>query len=289
MTAPSSKQDPLKEIRRLLKKRTADAAMHLEALQKTFEEEPVHDFRVSIRRLNALLLLLEGLADKTAPGGKASRKLKKWRKRFKRKLGVFGPLRDLQIFKLDLSRALPQAAGLLPLYEHLVIREYLEMEKARSKSGKLDPKVFSEALDPIMKELSDVFRDGFNPRAMDTLLDESFAALQETARALDLKDVGSFHALRIKLKKFRYAMEIRSQATAKLPEDSFKTLKSLQDLLGRIQDISVMTRILDEYAKSRSVPFELNLYYNHLTDTQNRLMNEAAVRLPELSALWPPA
>lgn len=289
MTAPPAKQDPLKEIRRLLKKRTSDAARHLEALQKAFEEEPVHDFRVSIRRLNALILLLEGLADKTSQEGKASRRMKKWRKRFKGNLDVFGPLRDLQVFKLDLSRALPQAGGLLPFYEHLVIREYLEMKKTRKKSGKLDPGAFSEALDQIEGELSAVFGDGFDPRAIDSLLDASFAALQETARGLDLQDVGSFHALRIKLKKFRYAMEIRSRVAGELSGDTFTSLKGLQDLLGRIQDISVMTRILDEYGRSRPVPFELNLYYNHLEDTRNRLMNEVAVRLPELSALWPPA
>ncbi|UHD16045.1 CHAD domain-containing protein [Thiocapsa bogorovii] len=84
-------------------------------------------------------------------------------------------------------------------------------------------------------------------------LDRSERKVLEAGTDLDKNDARQLHRLRIQCKKLRYAAEFFSAITPGL--DVYITrLKGLQDLLGVLNDVSVMSSLLDDLLAGQSDP-----------------------------------
>lgn len=272
----------------LFRERYATVEKNLREVQKTFDEKSLHDFRVSLRRLEAFLVLAGNLLRAKKKSRKLHAALEDLRTVSKKALRSSSRLRDVQIFKSKLKESLPEAPFLLPLYEAMVVEEYKLAKKAQKKIDlmNLSPDRGSK-IDSILED----FDSGADGRCfeneMTLLLQRRFAALDGAAKNLSLESAESFHHMRICLKKYRYALEIRSSASGEVYSGQIEILKGFQDFLGKIQDIEVMTDIMDAYCKKQAPPFELNLYYNQLLEIQKSLMDEFFLRAEELRAFQP--
>lgn len=70
--------------------------------------------------------------------------------------------------------------------------------------------------------------------------------------SIDLSDARARHALRVRLKRLRYACEFFAGLFTRKPAEQFlDSLRTLQDLLGELNDIAVARRLLGELTSGR--------------------------------------
>lgn len=177
-------------------------------IRKEVHKEPgtenVHDLRVALRRLHTLIKIYQ-----LDPSIKV----------LKKAADRLGKVRDLDV-SIENAKAFGLDAG--------------ELESDRKKQRKKVKKYFSKER---QKDIEKVIR-----HTLKALKDKSENELQETITSYqeeirNWKEVRlgreNFHQFRIALKKFRYLLESQGKEV--------KSLIRLQDLLGEIHDLEVLT------------------------------------------------
>jgi CHAD domain-containing protein len=210
----------------------------LEALRQSPDGDTVHDLRVGIRRCRSIASLMEEVDPH--PAWKQMRKVA--RKLFR----GLGALRDAQVLK-DWVKHLgvesdPLRATLLATFES---REREFREEALGIAEKFDEKAW--------RRLSRTLRQRARLVPPGGLVAECFALERyEEAKALHAKALSTektkpWHALRMGLKRFRYTVENL------LPEHHAAwsdKLKRVQDLLGEVHDLDVLSGTVKEVSSS---------------------------------------
>ncbi len=235
--------------------------------------ESLHQARVATRRLREALPLVTH--------GSRGRKLEKTVRRLTRALGPVREL-DVALFTLDEFDGLedmPRAA--IARLRHVVSEErrLLHQQMCR-RIAKVDlEKLQTRAVSAARKGRTDRSRRDQDPARLavaEGRAGRRAAGLRtaiDNASGIYLPD--RLHEVRIAVKKLRYAMEIarelrRSRATARV-----RTLKTAQDLLGRMHDLEVLiarTRAVQGAAGAAGAP---NLRVSgHLDRLVRRLENE---------------
>ena len=221
----------------LLRQRFAALTRTLPSAQSG-DVKAIHEARVATRRVRAALPLVTR--------GSKGRKLKKAVSRLTRALGG---ARDLDVALLTLdefaSDATLQSEGIDLLASVLTEeRRHHYAAMVRELEGvdleRLQRKVMAAARKHVMTEgQSESAPKGLKAVAKRTVRRaESLHEAIENAGGIYLAD--RLHQVRIAVKKLRYTLEIarelsRSRATARV-----RTLKSAQDLLGRMHDFEVL-------------------------------------------------
>ncbi|VGO12958.1 hypothetical protein PDESU_01512 [Pontiella desulfatans] len=214
------------------------------------DTEFVHDYRVSLRRVRSLLSLFKGVY-----AGDANAKLKA---ELAEVMKQTNRLRDLDVCLMDKDGYY----GMVPesLHEGL---DVMFGVFARERRGALDG-VRSLLLGP---DYAQRMRRLNVPKKKGEAADEPtihfarrliLARYNKIARIAPSIDSSTpdaqIHELRIQCKKLRYLMEFFSPL---FPEASIKplikSLKGLQDVLGRFNDYSVQRRSLANFAEAHSV------------------------------------
>lgn len=227
-----------------------------EAGSRTGEDiEYVHDMRVSTRRMRSAFRLL-GDYYKTKPIRPLVEHLKKL-------ADHLGAVRDLDVMILDLEKIADtfDEAGKAQL--QVVIERFdKKRRKARKKlvefldgaSYRGFVSAFSQfLLQPGMgaRPQSD---DTIEPRevrhVLPIMLHEHLGAVKAYDSALSNADAETLHALRIEFKRLRYTASFFSEVLGSSGEDFVTEIKTIQDHLGRINDIVVtqahLTTLIDE-------------------------------------------
>src|SRR5262249_35614462 len=227
----------------LLKKRLDRFTRMIQGIQ-TCDERPLHRTRVASRRLREVLPVLQLEASVAA---ELARRLRKVTRRL-------GHVRELDVLLL-----LIEDLGTSGRYDRESLGRVGAMltEKRDEARGRLTAKMSAGELNHLAGKLEKVSaglaksdRTGAESRtdtrtlrwAVDARVQRRASELRaavERAGALHLPD--RLHAVRIALKKFRYAVELAGE----LREDpnivaQLKTLKQNQDLLGRWHDRQVL-------------------------------------------------
>jgi CHAD domain-containing protein len=211
------------------------------AISVNADAEALHDLRVASRRLRAALRL--GPAEPVAkPRNRIGKKL--------RRLGrVLGRPRESDVNVAILENRLPGARPpLAPAIELMLGFEHERRTAARAKMLRRLEKI---DLDEIGRRLSPAPRRPAEGRWLLPL--DRFAAQQIElaraeleklwARASERPSDENLHALRIAVKKFRYLVEILAPALVpRRRGPALARLRSLQDLLGDLHDLSVLHR-----------------------------------------------
>jgi CHAD domain-containing protein len=208
----------------------------LQSVREAPEPDAVHDLRVAIRRCRSVAAVMEEVdPDAAWPG------MRKLGKKLFRQLGE---LRDTQVLEQWTQRLGPEAD---PARERLLTafaaqeKEFQEaalkaVEKFNQKSWKkLERKLQGRTqLVPI------------NGLAAECLALERLEAARELhVQALRAEKAEAWHALRIGVKRFRYSVE------SLLPtryEEWGDDLKQIQDLLGEVHDLDVLSAKIEELA-----------------------------------------
>lgn len=264
----SDKRDPFVASRGFTPDRDAPAKVHLAAALSDFlaamrnnlpgllddvDSEFLHDFRVAVRRTRSTLKL-------GRPSLPEVMRLR-WEPEFKLLGDMTTPLRDLDVYELDL----PQMAGWLlsaapadlePLAAHLRHRRTAERHVLEAL---LRSASFERLLIDWEKELAQLadspYDAGREHLSTGQLADRSISrAYQRVARdgAAISGDspAEDLHNLRKRCKELRYALEVFAPVVAEGPRKrAVADLKGLQDVLGRFQDSEVQRHALRGFAE----------------------------------------
>ena len=234
----------------LLAARLADVQRHCAAAAKRLTPERVHDVRVGLRRLRgAIRLFGKGKAVRRAAAEAASLQT------------ALGTLRDLQVQLARLSR----------LQRKLPAEETAVVAQVRMKLGAGRP----AAVEGVRTALARWAKHG--PRALSGLaglhpkgrlgghrvrkrLVRQLEGLEEWAGAA-LADPGPppMHALRIAVRRFRYALEFLEPAMPAETAEIRGELVPLQTTLGELHDLDVEVGLVDLHASGASLPAAADL------------------------------
>jgi CHAD domain-containing protein len=194
----------------------------------------VHQARVATRRLREALPLVVS--------GSRGRKLER---RVRRLTRALGPVRELDV-ALEMLGALTTGAeaprGAIAKLRQVVLEERQRMHtEMLTRVGRVDlGKLRHRAVSAAARGSS----GGRDPkRAADAQLRVARRAVRlreaiDNAAGLYLPD--RLHAVRIAVKKLRYAMEVAKELSGSRATARIRTLKETQDLLGRMHDHEVL-------------------------------------------------
>jgi CHAD domain-containing protein len=201
--------------------------------RKQFSEEAVHDLRVAMRRLLALVDFVNFFV--------ASPALRKVRRSLKAHLDAFDALRDTQVMLLETSQRLSELPEIEPFHRYLQKTEKQLLRRAQKDIKDVD-NAHAKPIRAALKSLPSLSVDVFSP------VDDAFHAVLSRLAMVDPANVATIHRVRIAFKRFRYSFEVVQPLLTDMPEDLPAQMHSYQTLMGEIQDAEVMLRTLEEYA-----------------------------------------
>jgi CHAD domain-containing protein len=203
-------------------------AVQARATLKSPEEEAVHDLRAAIRRFTQALAVFDG-----SLGARESRKT---RKRLKALMALAGVVRDCDIAMRLVSKKAEDAPA---LQRKLQTRR---KTGARALAAALRKWLARDHAAPAENASADLdrFAAAELPRAVKRFFVKGKDAARDNASNADL------HRFRIRAKKLRYTLELFRLRDGENLEPRLEQLKSLQTLLGEVNDCHASRRLLKE-------------------------------------------
>lgn len=211
------------------------------------DPECLHDFRVAVRRTRSALQEIQGILPPQTT--------KRFRRAFSRLADSTGPTRDLDVFLLKL----PDYEALLPDELAPPLRKISEEIEGlrRSAHQGLVEELGSERFARLRREwpalLDSVTPEGCPARGLRPIAEVAERRIERArrravARAREIVPSSpdrDLHRLRLACKRLRYLQEFfRGLFPADEIDQRIETLKSLQDILGDFNDVSVQSRTL---------------------------------------------
>lgn len=207
------------------------------------EVEPLHQCRVATRRLRELAQL--------AAADLGSKATAKPLRRLRQTGRALGPVREIDVAlglvdELTADRLTGEAA-VVRLRQHLDdlrsgARRRMIAELDRGQALKL-----GRRLHAVVGSLSDR-TTGAWAQALSVRMDAQARRLREKVDAVGVLYVPDrVHAVRIAAKKLRYTFELAADAGVTRRRVPARRLKAVQDTLGRLHDIEVLTLLMHEF------------------------------------------
>ena len=204
------------------------------------DAEHVHEMRVAVRRLRAILRASRALFDD------------RWVERLRSELdwlgAALGLVRDLDVLHAYLQPRLAALEGAEHRAGQRVLRR-LAADQTRARAG------LNEALDspryPRIVEQLETFLTRPPASATDVSLPDVAATEWKRLRKAVQKlpgrpSVDELHAVRIKVKRARFAAELARAAAGERGKRFINQAKKLQDILGDLQDAVVIEQYLHD-------------------------------------------
>jgi len=264
---------------------------HLPGVQQDLDTEFVHQARVATRRMrSALRLFREAIPESAATylGGEL-----KWLG------GMFGAVRDLDVFLLNLSRFKNQIES-FPAKKKRAFEDLIEKHR-RAPLKALCQALESPRYRNFERRLAQFLERPLPARPRPSLalkpvrevapviITEKFDAVIEQGRALlaDPKPK-QYHLLRIQMKKLRYASEFMATAYEGTLDAMIERTVEIQDCLGELQD-TVFTRkfiegLLEDW-KGKLVDPDLLFILGEIYQLQSEIARE---RRETFDRIWKP-
>jgi CHAD domain-containing protein len=226
----------------LLVKRLGDCwdryRSELKRTRSEFAEEYVHDLRVAIRRLIAVMDMGRAITHK--------KKLKKSRRLLKSHLNAFDKLRDTQV-QLVIAEEMQAELPEISIYRDR-LREYEKQQVTRLQKK---IKEFSSAgLSHQVTQLEKALLTKNTAEAQTTIwaaVDAAYVRVVQAQHAVEADDASTIHRVRLSFKKFRYRVETIHPLLTGAPEDLRRRLHDYQAAMGEIQDAEVGLHMLDDF------------------------------------------
>lgn len=222
----------------------------LRECRRQLSEESVHKLRISLRRLLALLGLLQYLCPQ--------RRIGKLRKTLKTQLSALSELRDIQVMRLEISLWVGELPQLQSFLHQLHLRELeiltvLPDTLTSWRSGKLQRK-----FNKISRVCTSTYSNAQPLKQLIAGLAKPLAQrTQQRLAGLDNDKPASYHKLRIAIKKLRYSLELAKPWLAEPASEQAAMLKSFQDLLGELQNGEVLRWHLSQAFAAAEPPSSL--------------------------------
>jgi CHAD domain-containing protein len=223
-----------------------------DGIRKDIDSEFLHDFRVAIRRARSLMTLLKGVFDPAVE------------RALKEDLQAAGKatnrLRDLDVYLLDqqsYEERIPDRLhpGIAPLFTSLKRRRSAERKKTVRFLDSADYRRIVEHIEEVSGSApqpeTDEATQPIQPLASRVIFRRYRKIIKAGGRVDHTSPDDDLHRLRIECKKLRYALEFfRTLYPLEEMKDLIKQLKSLQDNLGRFNDLSVQQDFLRAFLET---------------------------------------
>lgn len=215
--------------------------------------ESVHRMRVAIRRARSLLKLI--------PDYYRAKTVARTQDNLRAIARSLGAIRDLDVLILDLEAY----AANLPLEEQAPMQaviDRLDRRRCRRREGLntlFDSKDYARFLrqfkrfgkargktDRRVKRASQPYQ---LRHVVPLLLHRRMASVKAYDTVLPASDIERLHELRVEFKQLRYAVEFFEPALGSSAGAFLQSLTAMQELLGRINDISVFTESVGDLNK----------------------------------------
>jgi CHAD domain-containing protein len=238
----------------------------------------VHDARVAIRRLLALIDVLGSLPD--AP------RVEKARRRLRSALRRFGPLRDAQVLLDQVETLLPGSPDLARFRLDLRRKEARRRAVARRALRAKRIARLTRRFDRIAKRLRESDGDAI-ARTLARATDAARARVTDRRRTLDADRPETLHRLRIAFKRFRYLLEVADAAAGRDAPSRDRAMDEIQTVLGEILDLAVAERRLAAWGRKHGASLQAAL--DSLRRRRGQVAEDFLRRADEVLAFWPPA
>src|SRR3974390_434790 len=213
----------------------------LEKVRASPEPEAVHDLRGAIRRCRSVAAVMEEVDP--SPAWPEMRKL--GRKLFRQ----LGELRDTQVLEEWVEKlGDPEDPVRLALLGSLKAKEAELRQAAVAAAEKFNQKAWRKLEGGLERRAHMVPPDRMAAECL--ALERLEAAKELHARAIRAEKPRTWHELRIGVKRFRYTVESLLPARYELWGDE---LKHVQDLLGEVHDLDVLTDTIAEVEATEDV------------------------------------
>jgi CHAD domain-containing protein len=219
----------------------------LQLARKKVSEKNVHDLRISVRRMLALLELMgpfcrrERLLD-------AERRLNKFFK-------TSGLLRDVQAQRCAIQKELKRFPELAHFHKWLTRREERlarRFEKHIRCGAKPKLKAALLALHKgLRKAANKEKRQRLNPKDYLAKADARYQHLVELRAAVRANCPSTIHCLRIAFKAYRYMVEILKPEVFPVSQASLAAMREYQGVMGEIQDNEMLLARMRKYEKAK--------------------------------------
>lgn len=229
------------------------------------QQETIHDFRVASRRTREVLDYLEPTLPK-----KIHERLMNLARRVTKNLGI---AREREV-NLEILNRWSDERKLDPIAVELLIHsQRVEFEAGFRKAKK---RISSQKFDYIPKFLVNLRGSRTMPVTDSGILQrrhQDFLAFPWDT----ILDDERLHDLRIRTKKFRYSVEINNRVHKKRLGRFLRKIRNLQDILGRIHDLYVLTEItskmIDEWDDEslKIIPSALRFSYDKIIAEKHAL------------------
>lgn len=260
---------------------------NLPGLLDDVDSEFLHDFRVAVRRTRATLKLARPCLPDVMRG--------RWERAFKLLGDITTPVRDLDVYKLDLpmmSGWLLSAdpADLEPLAAHLGQRRAAERRVLVRRLTSISFGRLVTEWENELAQLGNISDTDHEQLSTGQLADQTISRAHQRvvrggAAISDESPADDLHTLRKRCKELRYALEVFAPVVAQGPRRrAVADLKGLQDVLGRFQDSEVQGHALRGYAEemmaagtTAGTMLAMGELIGHLNAEQDKARHEFAV------------
>jgi CHAD domain-containing protein len=223
-----------------LEKSGADYRKNLKLCQNEFSRKTVHDLRISIRRLLAILDVVRFVTS-------ASR-IEKLSDGLKQQLDDVSKLRDIQVMLDRVSEDVDRLPELEPLQKYLKKWEKREQNSSQKHVENVKPSWINKRLPKLQETLQELSADELNHK-LPQAVDEAYLTVVQRYSEIDPAQLVSIHHLRVPFKKFRYMVEAISPCLPDFPEALLQTLHDYQTQMGDIHDLQVLLETLTKFAE----------------------------------------
>jgi CHAD domain-containing protein len=242
-----------------------------------FTEENIHDLRVAMRRLMALLTMCKGVLP--------SIKVKGLRRQFKTYLDALDGVRDTQVMLLFIRKYFRKHEAAVPLTSYLLMQETHLLRQLGSEIGKMDIGSLSEKIMMLRSSLETSLTGTGVAEQILAVVDEAYAEVQWRKVNVNLETPASFHAMRIAFKKFRYMLEVAEPLIPPMPPTRPSNLHHYQGMMGDIQDMVVFIGFLDRFT-AENPQFDITVVRNFAILKRDERMEYFVVRINQLNRHW---
>lgn len=255
---------PLKEAN-LLRLRLGKLLKEHDDFLRDNKPETIHDLRVASRRLREALGYLEN-----ALSPKSHRRLTSAAKKITRTLG---PLRETET-NMHLIRGWREENSIDPLAVELLVHS--EEKRFRKNRLKATKRLTSQTVQSCENVLTRLRGSRTTPLTESHVLARRSAEFIHFVWSNGMTDE-QLHDLRIKAKKFRYALEIDSRLHARPMGRLIARVRNLQEKLGELHDLFVLGELIRtkrdswQSADSELIPAALSSAYDRVLKEKARI------------------
>lgn len=248
-------------------------------LKTLYNNDSVHDFRVSIRKLMSLLNLIDEI-NKFAV-------IQQINETLKIQIKSFNKLRDIQVQLEDIKNKILAMPELSIYNSELFAIEQKFLFKLKNKLNKFEVIEIQNKIIILQKNINGFFNDNYD--IYDSVYKVTHNTYQNLINKIELSnesEISTIHKVRLSLKNFRYIIEI-IQGYTRLSKIDIKKLRYFQNLLGDIQDNCVFESSLKKFIlKMKLNENNYEKVFEYIYNVQNRLIKEYIENKNVLIDFW---